>query len=192
MIGLFNFYKKDREEKIKKLKKFIEEETEVTLLNLKSSLERIDGIVLSGSELLITKGEYKEEWLDLIQNNSIPVIGICFGFQLICRTFGAVFSHGELIKKPIVVRKLREHPLLTGVPAVSNLPESHEEYVTAIMDPLIPLMSSDFCVEAIAHGDRPIYGTQFHFERSKEYGNIILNNFLNIIKYNRINLNKYE
>lgn len=181
MIGLFNFYNKDREEKIKRLKKFIEEETEVTLLNLKSSLEGIDGIVLSGSELLITKGEYKEEWLDLIQNNSIPVIGICFGFQLICRTFGAVFSHGDLIKKPIAVRKLREHPLLTGVPAVSNLPESHEEYVTAIMNPLIPLMSSDFCVEAIAHRDRPIYGTQFHFERSEKYGKTVLGNFLELL-----------
>lgn len=192
MLGLFNFYKKDREKKIIQLKEFIEKETKVSLIDLESQLEEIDGIVLSGSERLITEGEHKEEWLEFIRHSNIPIIGICFGFQLICQAFGAVFEHGENIKKSIEVKKLRKHPLFNGIPATAILPESHEEYVIAIMNPLIPLMLSDSCIEAIVHQDKPIYGTQFHFERSKEYGNIILNNFLNIIKYNRINLNKYE
>lgn len=181
MIGLFNFYNKNKEEKIKELKKFIEEETNVTLLNSESSLEGFDGIILSGSELLLTNGKHNEEWLELIRNTHVPTIGICFGFQLICLAFGAIFEHRELTKKPIAVRKFREHSLFNDIPEVANLPESHEDYVIAVMDPLIPIMYSNSCIEAVIHRDRPIFGTQFHFERSKEYGKTILKNFLKLL-----------
>jgi GMP synthase (glutamine-hydrolysing) len=181
MIGLVNFYKEKREEKIQSLKEFIKQQTEVSIIDLKSKLDDFNGIVLSGSESIITNGEYEEEWLDFIINSNIPIIGICYGFQLICQSFGAVIKHGKKIKKKVLVQKLREHTLFYSMPSKSNLPESHEEYVIAVMDPLIPLMFSINGIEAVAHRSRPIWGTQFHFERSKEYGNIILRNFLNLI-----------
>jgi GMP synthase (glutamine-hydrolysing) len=181
MIGLVNFYKEKRKERIKNLKEFIKEQTEVSIIDLESKLDNFNGIVLSGSERIITNREYEEKWLDFIINSSIPIIGICYGFQLICQSFGAVIKHGKNIKKEVKVQKLREHILFTDIPSALNLPESHEEYVIAVMEPLIPLMISDNGIEAIAHRNRPIFGTQFHFELSKEYGNIIFRNFLNLI-----------
>lgn len=181
MIGLVNFYKEKSKERIKNLNEFIKEQTEVSIIDLKSKLDNLNGIVLSGSERIITKGEYEEEWLDFIINSSIPIIGICYGFQLICQSFGAVIKHGKNVKKEVLVQKLQEHTLFAGIPPSSNLPESHKEYVIAVMEPLIPLMFSDNGIEAIFHRNKPIFGTQFHFERSKEYGNIIFRNFLNLI-----------
>jgi len=182
MIGLFNFYKKNSEKKIVKLKEFLESETNVTLLGWESPIGRMDGVVLSGSERLITKDDYEDGWLSFIRNASIPIIGICFGFQLICRAFGAVFERKENIKRLVEISKLREHPLINGIPNVAKLPESHEEYVTAVMDPLLPIMASDYCIEAVIHREKPIFGTQFHFERSDKYGRRILKNFLKLIE----------
>lgn len=180
MIGLYNFCKDKK--KIKGLKDFIEKETGVVLIDNNSSFLQINGIVLSGSKRLITKREYKDEWLDLILNTELPIIGICFGFQLICRAFGAVFEQREMLKESIPVKKLREHLLFSGIPTVAELPESHKEYVTAVTEPLIPIMASHYGIEAVVHSEKPIFGTQFHFERSAKYGRRILKNFLKLIK----------
>ncbi|MEA1912791.1 MAG: hypothetical protein U9N06_03020 [candidate division WOR-3 bacterium] len=176
MIGLINFYKK--EERIEKLKNFIQEESDVVIMDFDSRGQEVDAIFLSGSERLITQGDYEEEWFSFIRNSKIPLIGICFGFQLICRVFGAVIMQGKEIKDLLEVNKLRDHFLFSGIPNRAKFPESHQEYVTAVSTPLIPLMASDFCIEAIAHSSLPIFGTQFHFERSEKYGKKILKNFL--------------
>jgi imidazoleglycerol phosphate synthase glutamine amidotransferase subunit HisH len=64
--------------------------------------------------------------------------------------------------------------------------ESHEEIV--VRD---DLLERDFCVlaesgaglvEAIAHRRSPLYGVQFHPERSGELGVKLLVNFLNMIR----------
>lgn len=51
---------------------------------------------------------------------------------------------------------------------------------------LIPLAKSKFGVEIIKHPKKIIYGVQFHPEIkvSRNYSKKILNNFLEIVKYN--------
>lgn len=181
MIGLVNFYEEDREEKIKELNNFIGSVTDATIVEMNSWQKNISGIVLSGSGRLITKNQFKDEWIECILKTEKPLLGICFGFQLICRAYGAVFEHRDKMKGLYPVKKVTPHPLFDGLPEKTELHESHQEFVTAVEHPLLITMISPAGIEAVVHEDKPVYGTQFHFERTPEKGNIILKNFLNLI-----------
>lgn len=132
--------------------------------------------------------------LEIIQHlgSDIPILGVCLGHQCIGQAFGAkviqapVPVHGKtsaishnstgLFKDlPHPLKVTRYHSLI-----VDNLPVELE--VTAHVDGLIM---------ALKHRDHPIYGVQFHPESIEtEEGKPLLNNFLNIIRTykNQINL----
>ena len=64
-------------------------------------LKETDCIILSGGHKLTVKNHDKEyaKELELIKNISVPVLGICLGFQLICH------AHGEELEKNENYRK---------------------------------------------------------------------------------------
>lgn len=176
MTGIINCYREEKDRKIRDLHDFVSSITEARVIDW-DDMHSVDCIMLSGSERLITEGEYRDEWLEVIKAVDLPTIGICYGFQIICLAFGSVFYRDENIKEEVKITKLREYPLFDGLPNEVFLPESHQEFISAVREPLIPVMFSDKCIEAVYHRNKPLCGTQFHFERSEKYGGKILRNF---------------
>jgi GMP synthase-like glutamine amidotransferase len=156
--------------------------------------EDISAIVVSGSEARITKPADKAKYggvVQLIQNCKVPLLGICFGHQLLCSAFGAKTA---ALKQPVIdkfeqVNIIQTGDILSRFRRGQTVPlaEFHKDYVLkdGLEDADFNLSAdSDSCeVEAVKHKSKLFFGVQFHPERitigseTHPEGHKILDNF---------------
>ncbi|MBQ4290514.1 MAG: glutamine-hydrolyzing GMP synthase [Clostridia bacterium] len=111
----------------------------------------------------------------------IPVLGICYGHQLMAYLAGGDIAPAECGseygKTELTVR---ESPLFRSVPADSVCWMSHTDSVKRLPDGFSVLAETPNCsVAAMGDESRDLYGVQFHPEVTHtEYGRQILRNFL--------------
>ena len=111
----------------------------------------------------------------------IPVLGICYGHQLINYMAGGKVSSAENSseygKIPLYVSK---DVLFDGVAKTSVCWMSHNDFVSELPDGFTAIAHTDKCENAAVKDEkRKIYGVQFHPEVSHtEYGKNILKNFV--------------
>lgn len=152
-------------------------------------LRDYDAVILTGTDskqgLPDVLPKYDDE-LSLVRRFKGPVLGICFGHQLIATFHGGKIS---LMKKPHLgfqdLEVINADPLFTGLSKMIKVYEAHGRAVLRIPKEFTVLVKAkDGTVEAIKHKDRPIYGLQFHPERySEEFsdGKRILENFFKML-----------
>jgi GMP synthase (glutamine-hydrolysing) len=148
----------------------------------------LEAIILSGSRAhLQNKGVYSEydAEVDLIMKSNVPVLGICFGHQLIGKAFGAnIGSLSKFLDEPQNIKVLEPNEILKSWNIGDKLRvyQSHEDFVENAPPQFIRLAESESCrIEAMKHETRPIYGIQAHIERATEDdsdGYQIIRNFL--------------
>ena len=143
--------------------------------NLAETLEEMEPalVVLSGSEYLLSRPGTKEafqEEIELVRNAPFPILGICFGHQLIGAAFGSGMSDmGQMVRRFEPVNVLDHHPLFNSLPATITVAESHRQSLDDIPEGFIWLADSTTSkIEAMCHQALPIYGLQFHPERADE------------------------
>ncbi|MFA9414515.1 MULTISPECIES: glutamine-hydrolyzing GMP synthase [unclassified Streptococcus] len=113
----------------------------------------------------------------------IPILGICYGMQLITQTFGGKVvpagqaGHREYGQAPLQHDKMSA--LFGNTPEEQLVLMSHGDAVTEIPDGFVrTAVSADCPYAAIENDDIKVYGIQFHPEvRHSVYGNDILKNF---------------
>jgi GMP synthase (glutamine-hydrolysing) len=136
----------------------------------------ISAVVISGSESRITIGEDKSKYggvSKLIQSCQVPLLGICFGHQLLCMTFGALTG---TLKHPVSDRFEQVKIVQTGdilarfrMGQTVPLAEYHKDYVLkegldkAGFKLLADSVSCE--VEAVKYNEKLFFGVQFHPER---------------------------
>jgi GMP synthase (glutamine-hydrolysing) len=117
-----------------------------------------------------------------IARSGVPMLGICYGMQLLARELGA-----ELIKLdraeygPAMLRVVnRNTPLFEGIPDELRCWMSHGDSVEKLPIGFSVLGSTQRCnVAAMGDLERKIYGVQFHPEVvHTEHGRTVLSNFL--------------
>lgn len=124
-------------------------------------------------------------------NAGAPVLGICYGMQLLAKTLGGTVAHdselAEYGERTLTCLDARhDSPLLTHVPKSSRVWMSHGDSVIGVPDNFVVRAitnssSSRVCVAIMEHVDRPIFGVQFHPEVVEtEAGRVILTNFLSL------------
>jgi GMP synthase (glutamine-hydrolysing) len=145
-------------------------------------LEGKIGVIISGAPLLITEQNIdpylsKIAW---IKESNIPVLGICFGHQLIGLLYGAIGSKMREDRSWQEIEIIEESPLFNRLPDCFEMMEDHCEHIS--IPPEFKLMAaSDACInECMQHEKKSIYGVQFHPEVSGNFGNILLENFFYI------------
>lgn len=119
-----------------------------------------------------------------IIRSGVPILGICYGMQLIARECGA-----ELVKLdhaeygPATLEADQQTPLFKNVPKHSRVWMSHGDSVVRLPDGFVEAASTPRCtVAAMANDTRKLYGVQFHPEVvHTEHGKTIINNFLHEI-----------
>lgn len=150
-----------------------------------------DAIVLSGSQCKLAEAEVFESYaheVDFIKSTEKPVLGICFGHQLLSMAFGEkVISTGEMLEGYYMIRKLQDNEIFNGLGKEFLVMQSHEEQVKDIPYDFIKLADSPNCpVEIIKHNILPIYGVQCHPERFDDKhpaGVTILENFFRLASW---------
>ena len=111
----------------------------------------------------------------------IPILGICYGMQLMCEALGGkVDSHPAGEYGRAICKVTQTDPLLNGWETESEVWMSHGDQVRAISDVFIPLAQTSTCpFAAVKHRTLPFYGLQFHPEVTHTpQGALLLDNFL--------------
>ncbi len=119
----------------------------------------------------------------------IPVLGICYGMQLVCEALGGKVQNAPArefgraqctIVNGAVAGMAESRGLFDGVPKNTEVWMSHGDQVTSVSDDFLPLARTATCpVTAVKHKRLPIYGVQFHPEVTHTpAGRTILANFL--------------
>jgi GMP synthase (glutamine-hydrolysing) len=147
-----------------------------------------DIVILTGSNFMLSKPDTRmvfQPEMDLVRKLDRPFLGICFGHQLIGATYGSeVADLGHNIREYKEVKLIGKDPIFDGLPISIRVSESHRQALTRVPEGFHHLAESATSqVEAIRHQTRPLYGLQFHPERSDEkhpHGRIILQNFLKL------------
>ena len=157
----------------------------INFLDKTPDLRNIDLVILTGNSifpLFYNQDIYKEE-ISLINNSNKPIVGICFGCELIAYTFGAKIERVENKIKGIKrIEILNRDSVFKGVHEL-EVYESHHWVITTLSKDLIGLAKSKYGYEVIKHKEKQIYGFQFHPEMlvDKTAGDEIFNNLISSI-----------
>jgi len=113
----------------------------------------------------------------------VPVLGICYGFQVMAQQLGGRVAHTgrrEYGSTPVRVADGGGDGLLDGVPVEQTVWMSHGDSVAEAPDGFRVLASSESTpVAAFASDERRLYGVQWHPEvKHSAYGQRVLENFL--------------
>jgi len=113
-------------------------------------------------------------------NFQVPILGICFGMQLLAQTLGGEVVPGGGEFGGVEFRVLENTPLFTGLPENFRVWMSHGDNVVAVPDTFIPLGCTDSCpIAAFSDPAGRVFGLQFHPEvEHTPFGTVILSNFL--------------
>jgi GMP synthase (glutamine-hydrolysing) len=140
------------------------------------------GVVISGAPILITEIDYTKhlEQLSFLKELEIPVLGICFGHQVLGLLHGALPSRQKEDRDWQTIESLEEHVLFDKLPTEFEMMEDHCESISVPKDFRL-LAVSDACVnEAMCHTSKQLMGVQFHPEVSGNQGTLLIENFVNI------------
>ncbi len=114
-------------------------------------------------------------------DTGIPVLGICYGCQLIAGTLGGAVGNGprEYGKRTLEVKD-KKSAIFKGVKAKSTCWMSHTVYVEKLPNGFDVTATTETCpVAAMENADKKLYGVQFHPEvMHTEEGFKLLKNFL--------------
>ncbi len=145
----------------------------------------IKGIILSGGPSTVTTNKFQTISKDIFKKK-IPILGICYGLQLIVKIFGGKvksskkrreFGRASLSKKTpslIIKNFLNKEKIvwMSHEDAVTRLPKNFKKIAST--------KSSEFTI--IENSEEKIYGLQFHPEVTHtENGRQIFKNFLFLI-----------
>jgi GMP synthase (glutamine-hydrolysing) len=145
-------------------------------------LAGISGIIISGGPRSVTE-EKSPRIHSSILSMGVPVLGICYGHQLLAATMpGGIVKPSYSREYGLAKLSLKNghSALFNGIPEASNVWVSHGDSVERLPIGFQVLGATDDCaVAAMGDPGRKMFGVQFHPEVThSEYGQQVLENFV--------------
>ena len=139
----------------------------------------IKGIILSGgpnSVYDLNSPSIHKSILDL----NVPILGICYGMQILVKTFDGLVVKGDVREYGKNKIKIINNSLLTnGLNETSIVWMSHSDHIGKMPEAFDVLATSDYAIAIVKHLEKEIYGVQFHPEVTHTVeGEKLLNNFV--------------
>ncbi len=149
--------------------------------------ETLNGIVLSGGPSSVMDEDAPRLDSEVFELG-VPVLGICYGMQLMALEFGGELSRArvrEYGRRDMHVEKA--NPLFDGIAKDSVVWMSHGDNVDSLPDGFMPIASTNnLPIAAMADTEHHYYALQFHPEvHHSEMGPVIIDNFLGICNAGR-------
>lgn len=138
------------------------------------------GIILSGGPHSVY-GENSFRPDEGIFDLDIPILGICYGMQLMALHYGGKVERSKNREYGKALIDLERQPVLfKDTPASQTVWMSHGDKVTAVPEGFqVDATSSSTPIASMSNTNKKLYGVQFHPEvRHSEYGNDVLRNFV--------------
>lgn len=146
--------------------------------DLPADPKKYDRILISGS---LTSANDTSPWTHRLEDfirravqEKIPMLGVCFGHQMIARSLGGA----DFVRKAQIpefgwsqIDVKHPTPLFDGLPKSFHSYSSHFDEVSRLPKDFKLLASSEVCpIQAFEVDHLPVFGIQFHPERSFEQG----------------------
>lgn len=138
-------------------------------------------LILSGGPSSVYEEGAPKPDPELLKSFDVPVLGICYGFQLLATHFGGEvgtspnreYGYGRLTVAD------SESPLFSGLPKEMDVWLSHGDHVTNTPPGFRLIATTGGALNAFEDLNRRIFGVQFHPEVAHtQFGSLILQNFL--------------
>ena len=138
------------------------------------------GIILTGGPASVYAKDTPQA-VDGLFDINVPVLGICYGHQIIANELGGTVAHADTGEYGKTVLTLdNTAAIFKGITKESTCWMSHRDYVAkAPKDFIVIAQTQSGPVTAMANDKRKIYGVQFHPEvEHTPFGKEMLKNFL--------------
>ncbi len=151
--------------------------------NLKLGKNKTKGIILSGGPLNVYQSK-KVKFNNEIFNWNVPILGICFGHQIISKQLGGKVKQAKQREFGLAkLKKLRNSKLINNFfikDKAKKVWMSHADEVIKLAKGFKVVAKTDSSKFSIIENvSKKLYGIQFHPEVTHtEKGNIILKNFI--------------
>lgn len=169
----------------KKIKILIVNDT-MDIKKIIKNKSKIKGVILSGGNLRITSeicmNKIIKNIFPILELN-VPILGICLGFQILGVIYGGELSKFPKFRNYNQSLEIKKNKLFKNLDNPVKFRQMHNDYLKTI-SPLFKIIATSNngkIIQAFKHKTKEIYGVQFHPEISGKNGEILLNNFLDII-----------
>ena len=154
-------------------------------LNKIKNFNNIKGIILSGGPSTVTKSSFPNIPLSIL-NKRIPILGICYGLQLIAKNMNGLVKSGKKRREfgRVEIKKVKNSLLTKNFYKNKNYVwMSHQDIVFKLPKGFLRIASTyDSPYTIIENTKKKIYGIQFHPEVTHtDNGHILLKNFIFLI-----------
>lgn len=139
----------------------------------------VKGIILSGGPDSVL-GSNAPDMDDAIFSLGIPILGICYGMQLIHHKLGGIVSNAASAEYGKArLRLVKSSPFSNGMNTEQTVWMSHGDHVTQLAEGFVILGETAESIALSGDLSRRIYTMQFHPEVTQtEAGKIFLSNFV--------------
>ncbi len=142
-----------------------------------------DGLILSGSSYNLSENKVREEFeplADFIRQYPKPILGICFGHQLLAHTYGFPVrpmsqeyidsEWWEHTREPVFLPIRKGFPLLEEESIWVEFSHHEEIEETEEFSQVFEVFAStEACrIQVMMHREKPFFGVQFHPETGKD------------------------
>jgi len=144
-----------------------------------SELQEAAGIIISGGPHSVYDKNAPEYNQDIFQLD-LPILGLCYGHQLLSQSLGGEVVPGKIKEYGITEMTIKPDPLFNSLEPQQTVWMSHGDTVCTLPPRFKIIGSSDDC-QAAAITNGKYYGLQFHPEVTHtKQGMQMLENFLNL------------
>ena len=138
------------------------------------------GLILSGGPSSVYENDSPKCHPGIFELE-IPVLGICYGMQLVCENLGGKVGSTNTREYGRATCDVdTDSDLFQGFPKQAEVWMSHGDQVQQVSEDFVALANTDTCpVAAVRHKHLPVFGLQFHPEVTHTpEGSVLLRNFL--------------
>ena len=145
-------------------------------------LNNVKGIILSGGPSTVTQSKFQSIPKEVF-HKKIPILGICYGLQLIAKLFGGKIRSSKKKRefgRALIFKKSNSRLIKNFLKKNSSVWMSHEDAVVKLPKNFkVIAYTKDSKLTIIENSIKKIYGVQFHPEVTHtDKGSQIFKNFL--------------
>lgn len=130
-------------------------------------IQSFDGVIISGSQSSVYDDhrpwiQTLSRWTEGAIADGLPVLGVCWGHQLLAQILGGTVKGGSYELGYVQVNQEQDDPLWNGIPDPFTVFATHSDHVVELPPESTHLASNSTGVQAFAY--EQVYAVQFHPE----------------------------